>query len=346
MVRLVALSVVKLCMGIKIRITIRRGIWLRLRGGEKASIGLAILSWFIPLAGLIIFLVKKDKEPKTANVSSICALISFSLSLILSIGIFVFTFLFANNMISSIENSNLATPEVSDDMGKIPDDYAGKDDERVFSSDLINKETQSMLDNVLENGNTESNSDDGEVNTESHEGDNVNASSDWKTYKFLVNGKELALPCSYIDLSQATGLTFRLAELKSYLNSGYYSSINLYNSEDNLGLYSEILNDTDEDKLYTDCKITRVSQTAYQVESNNPPVISFPGDLKVGMELTKDKLKSMFGEPQDSYDYADSDYVVWSFTYSPDKDFTTFDSYEINVINGVIDEIVLDHRNG
>ena len=31
---------------------------------EKANIGLAILSFFIPLAGLIIFIVKKDKEPK------------------------------------------------------------------------------------------------------------------------------------------------------------------------------------------------------------------------------------------------------------------------------------------
>lgn len=48
---------------------------------EKASVGLAILSFFIPLAGLIIFLVEKDKRPKTAKVSGICALVSFIISL-------------------------------------------------------------------------------------------------------------------------------------------------------------------------------------------------------------------------------------------------------------------------
>ena len=48
---------------------------------EKASVGLAILSFFIPLAGLIIFLVEKDKRPKTAMVSGICALVSFIISL-------------------------------------------------------------------------------------------------------------------------------------------------------------------------------------------------------------------------------------------------------------------------
>ena len=49
---------------------------------DKANVGLAILSWFIPLAGLIIFIVQKDKSPKTAKVSGICALISFLLNLV------------------------------------------------------------------------------------------------------------------------------------------------------------------------------------------------------------------------------------------------------------------------
>lgn len=48
---------------------------------EKASVGFAILSFLIPIAGLIIFLVEKDKRPKTAKVSGICALVSFIISL-------------------------------------------------------------------------------------------------------------------------------------------------------------------------------------------------------------------------------------------------------------------------
>ncbi len=52
---------------------------------EKASVGLAILSFIIPLAGLIIFIVDKNKKPKTAKVSGICALVSFILNIILTI---------------------------------------------------------------------------------------------------------------------------------------------------------------------------------------------------------------------------------------------------------------------
>ena len=52
---------------------------------EKASVGLAILSFLIPLAGLIIFIVNKDKKPKTAKTSGICALVSFLLGIVGSI---------------------------------------------------------------------------------------------------------------------------------------------------------------------------------------------------------------------------------------------------------------------
>lgn len=52
---------------------------------EKASAGLAILSFLIPIAGLIIFLVDRDKKPKTAKASGICALISFILSILFSV---------------------------------------------------------------------------------------------------------------------------------------------------------------------------------------------------------------------------------------------------------------------
>lgn len=52
---------------------------------EKASIGLAILSFFIPLVGIILFFVKKKERPKTAKACLIGALISVALSIIFSI---------------------------------------------------------------------------------------------------------------------------------------------------------------------------------------------------------------------------------------------------------------------
>ena len=69
--------------------------------GEKANVWFAVLSFFIPLAGLIVFLVKKDKEPKTAKVSGICAIVGFLLSFVLSIILF---FLVINGGLELTEN--------------------------------------------------------------------------------------------------------------------------------------------------------------------------------------------------------------------------------------------------
>lgn len=52
---------------------------------KKASIGLAVLSFFVPLVGLILYIVKKDSEPKTAKLSGKCALVSVILQIVLSV---------------------------------------------------------------------------------------------------------------------------------------------------------------------------------------------------------------------------------------------------------------------
>ncbi len=52
---------------------------------EKASVGLAILSFIIPLVGLILFIVKKDKKPKTAKACGICALVSFIINIVITV---------------------------------------------------------------------------------------------------------------------------------------------------------------------------------------------------------------------------------------------------------------------
>lgn len=52
---------------------------------EKASVGLAILSYLIPIVGLILFLTKKDDKPKTAKLCGKCALASVIINVVLSI---------------------------------------------------------------------------------------------------------------------------------------------------------------------------------------------------------------------------------------------------------------------
>ena len=51
---------------------------------DSGSIGWGVLGFFIPLVGLILFLVWKNTKPKCAKVSGIGALIGFCLGLVLN----------------------------------------------------------------------------------------------------------------------------------------------------------------------------------------------------------------------------------------------------------------------
>lgn len=264
---------------------------------QKANVWLVILSVFIPIAGLIIFLIKKDDEKKTAKASGIAALISFGVSILITIISVVLLF-----------------------------SAAGK-----FVGDVIDD----AIDNSYDYEDNDNYSDD--------DSQNVNASTEWKNYEVIINGKTLKLPCTYNELSLATEAKVQSSYEKSYLQANYYATINMY-KDDKLALYAEFLNDTDNDILYTESKITRVSQTKYHA-TTDAEIIIFPGGLKVGQEITKDEIVNLFGEPSDIYNYESDGYISDTYTYAENIYYSTTNNYKIKVVNGIIDELSLDHRN-
>ena len=78
---------------------------------DKVSVGLAILSWFIPLAGIILFFTKKKTSPKTSKVCGIVALIAIVLSSV----VLIFTGLFVKNIFNDILNTNQKEYEYTTD---------------------------------------------------------------------------------------------------------------------------------------------------------------------------------------------------------------------------------------
>ncbi len=52
---------------------------------DKLHVGLTILSFCIPLAGAIIYFVKKEKAPKAAKTACYAALIGLGVSIVLNI---------------------------------------------------------------------------------------------------------------------------------------------------------------------------------------------------------------------------------------------------------------------
>ena len=268
---------------------------------DKVNVGLVILSFFIPLAGLIIFFVKKKTSPKTANASGICALISFVINLVVMFFMFSVIFTVANNALEDSYDVLEENVEIVDDTDNLEEDNTGS---------------------TITSG----------------------VSADWKNYQVTFNNQTISLPTAYGSFASTTGFSLKDSDSKSYLDNNYYSIVNMYVG-DKLALSIELLNDTGASALYTDCKVTRVSQTKYQVVTNGATAFVFPGGLKAGDSITEDQITTLFGTPSDIYEYNSDSYSTKTYSYCSDSTWTTTNYYKIKVVNGVIDELTLDHRN-
>lgn len=284
---------------------------------NKVNVWFVILSVFIPLAGLIIFLVKKDSDKKTAKASGIAALISFGVSLIISIMSIITLVNIANRQADYIKDS------IQDTTEELKEDIF--DDNNNFDIESDDEETN--LDEVLDEDII----------------DNTEISNNWTNYQFIVNNKTIKLPCKFDELSSVTETKMKSAEEKSYISPNHYAIVNLYKNE-KLALHIELLNNSDKDIVYTEGMVTRVWQTKYQV-STGATVVTFPGGLKVGQTITKDEIVNLFGEPSDIKNYSNDGYVIDTYSYFSDDLYTTTNNYIIKVLNGVVDELILDHRH-
>lgn len=183
---------------------------------------------------------------------------------------------------------------------------------------------------------------DAEGNVISDNSQNGSMSDNWKDYQVAINGTVLTLPCTYSELSTATGAELKSSEAKSYIQGGYYTTASLY-KDDSLAMYIELSNSTEEEQLYTDCMVTKIGYSQYTKENLGAEIV-FCGNLQIGQAMTVDDIKAILGEPQDTYEYTDMDYVSTTLRYEDESIWmSSYNSYNITIVNGVIDDISLKH---
>lgn len=213
----------------------------------------------------------------------------------------------------------------------------------VFVGNLTFKTIEDSRYNIVEKNDDYDDIDDNdEIDDDDDLDEDDTVSGTWSQYQFSVNGKTMTLPVDYNTLATNTGFAFKDTVLTNSLNNNYYTLVNMY-KDGKLALYTEITNNTGAAALYKDCKITRVGQTKYQVEQG-ANVVTFPGNLRVGMSVTDENIKAALGTPNDVDDYNSGSYVKKTYTYLADTSWTTTNYYKIAVVNGVIDELTLDNR--
>ena len=167
--------------------------------------------------------------------------------------------------------------------------------------------------------------------------------NNWKDYTISINGKTLSLPVSYEELKNASGFSIKSVYDNTTIPTKHYVLANLY-KDDKLAVSVELTNKTDSDLKYVDSSVTRISQDKFSTEQTGIENVIFPGNLKTGMNITKEEIFKLFGEIEVK-EYKSDNYVSETYRYTSDDTWTTSNYYEIRVVNGVIDSLTLDHRN-
>lgn len=206
------------------------------------------------------------------------------------------------------------------------------------------KEKEEVNESVNNNDNDLDNEDDFDTEIEEDSGSSAvtGVSNDWKNYEMSINGKSFKLPISYSEFEQITGFSMQDSKKETLLEDGYYTLANLY-KDDKLVASIDLLNDTGSTIKYSECLVTSVYQTAYNVK-NNKGTFEFAKGLKIGMPMTEEQLKNMFGEPARTHDYENGEYKYVTYTYA-ESEFSTYNNFEIRLLNNVVDEVSLDHRD-
>ena len=278
---------------------------------DKTNVGLCILSVFVPLFGIIYYFCTRQKKPREAKGCLKAGLISAGVSILLSIIITCVTV----GGIFHIANKAI------DEAG----DYSAQTDDYDFSfdSDLTDEDDDLSV------------SEDSSSKSEAVPTDNMD--NNWKNYKVSVNGTEISLPISYSDFTAKTGYVFKSEDdANSTLKKNYYNIVTLENGNSNVQV--SIVNDGNEMKTQKDCKIMGISSYSYSTENSQ---VVYPGWLKAGNEISKEKINELFGKPDKEYEK--DDYYVATYYEDYDKYYSQR-KFEITISKGQIIDISLERK--
>lgn len=170
----------------------------------------------------------------------------------------------------------------------------------------------------------------------------TDVSKNWEEYKVAINDTLITLPTPYEEIEKLTKWTVKSDYESTTIPADHYTLLSLY-KEARLALNIEVKNNTNETIKYNEGDVTRIIQTQYQ-SSLGVEKITFPGNLQVGMRMTKSKLIDILGKPNKTDTYANGKYVSELYKYTENKDDSTTNYYSIKIVNGKIDELALDHR--
>lgn len=283
---------------------------------NSISVGMIILAVLFPIVGWIYWGVKAKTRPKAAKSAGIAGIISFIISLIINIALIAGGGAFFNWLEeNTVDDENIVGGMEWDD----EDEWELEED-----TDEEDKTTKSSSGETTENSTSNA-----PIATPSGK------ATDWKTYKFSLDGKEYQLPMNIKDFEAQSGYKFdNQNDYTSTLNSNTTTVVTL--EKGNKQVVVSLLNDTGSQTTYPNCKLVSMKSETWSDKYNIGAV--FAGDLSAGTKTSKDALIGRFGEPDFTYDDTNYHKLEWE-----DDTNSFYNGFDIILDdNGSIKEISLD----
>ena len=97
---------------------------------DSLSLGFAIFGFFIPIVGLILFLIYKEKKPKRAKLAVKGALIGFITEIVLAIILVILSVVFATSLFNNISN------DIESNIPAIGDVFREETTDKILEKDV------------------------------------------------------------------------------------------------------------------------------------------------------------------------------------------------------------------
>ncbi len=97
---------------------------------DNSNLGFAILGFFIPIVGLILFLIYEEKKPKRAKSAIKGALIGFITEIVLAIILVILSVVFATSLFNNISN------DIESNIPAIGDVFSEETTDKILEKDV------------------------------------------------------------------------------------------------------------------------------------------------------------------------------------------------------------------
>lgn len=102
---------------------------------DNSNLGFAILGFFIPIVGLILFLIYEEKKPKRAKSAGKGALIGFITEIVLAIILVILYVVFATSLFNNIFFNNISN-DIESNIPAIGDVFSEETTDKILEKDV------------------------------------------------------------------------------------------------------------------------------------------------------------------------------------------------------------------